>query len=74
MAKVIELSYKGWPIYKGNIVSGEFNYKSPEVIPQEEWDRAICDLLKKFDKFLSDNGRHPVPQPVAKVAYAHATF
>lgn len=74
MAKVIELSYKGWPIYKGNIVSGEFNCKSPEGIPQKEWDRAIFDLLKKFDKFLSE-GRHPVPpSPVSKVAYAHATF
>lgn len=74
MAKVIELSYKGYPIYKGNIVSGEFNYKSPEGIPQKEWDKAICNLLEKFDKFLSE-GRHPVPPPPAtQVAYAYATF
>ena len=74
MAKVIELSYKGYPIYKGDIVSGEFNYKSPEVIPQEEWNEAICDLISRFDKFLKNDRNHPVPPPVAKVAYAHATF
>ena len=75
MAKVIELSYKGYPIYKGNIVEGEFYYKSPEgSIPQEEWNGAICDLISRFDKFLKNGGNHPVPPPVAKVAYAHATF
>lgn len=73
MAKVLELSYKGYPIYKGNIVEGEFYYKSPKEIPQEEWGKAILNLLEKFDKFLSE-GRHPVPPPVSKVAYAHATF
>lgn len=74
MAKILELSYKGYPIYKGTIVEGEFYYKAPEGISEKEWNWAICDLLKKFDKFLSDNGRHPVPPPVSKVAYAHATF
>ena len=75
MAKVIELSYKGYPIYKGDIVSGEFNYKSPECIPQEEWNEAICDLISRFDKFLKNGRNHPVPPPpVVKVAYAHATF
>ena len=73
MAKVIELSYKGCPIYKGDIVSGEFNYKSPEGISQEEWNGAICDLISRFDKFLKNGRNHPVPPP-AKVAYAHATF
>lgn len=74
MAKVIELEYKGHPIYKGDIVSGEFNYKSPEGISQEEWNWAIINLIKKFDKFLSEN-RNPVPPPPAsRVAYAHATF
>ena len=74
MAKVIELSYKGYPIYKGNIVEGEFYYKSPKEIPQEEWNWAICDLIARFDKFLKNN-RNPVPPPlVSKVAYAHATF
>ena len=74
MAKVIELSYKGYPIYKGTIVEGEFYYKAPEGISEKEWNWAICDLLEKFDKFLKNN-RNPVPpSPVAKVAYAHATF
>ena len=74
MAKVIELSYKGYPIYKGNIVEGEFYYKAPEGISEEEWNEAICDLILRFDKFLSDNGGHPVPPPATQVAYAHATF
>ena len=75
MAKVIELSYKGYPIYKGTVVEGEFYYKSPEgSIPQEEWNEAICDLISRFDKFLKNNDRnYPVPPP-AKVACAHATF
>lgn len=74
MAKIIELSYKGYPIYKGNIVEGEFYYKASEGISEEEWNGAICDLISRFDKFLKDRN-HPVPPPpVAKVAYAHATF
>lgn len=74
MAKVIELSFKGYPIYKGTIVEGEFYYKAPEGISEKEWNWAICDLIARFDKFLKNN-RNPVPPPPAtQVAYAHATF
>lgn len=74
MAKILELSFKGYPIYKGTIVKGEFYYKAPEGIPQKEWNWAICDLISRFDKFLKNN-RNPVPPPPSKnVAYAHATF
>ena len=73
MAKIIELSYKGYPIYKGNIVEGEFYYKAPEGISEKEWNWAICDLLEKFDKFLKGR-KDPAIPPSKNIAYAHATF
>ena len=74
MAKVIELEYKGHPIYKGDIVSGEINYKSPEGISQEEWNTVICDLIGKFHSFLNKKPHNNSPSPNTHVAYAHATF